>query len=268
MHGPRGPDSPLLLGLVTEGVPRSDAWWLELSIAFLLAAPIFGGMGLAGPDPGRDRSPAAVGVPSSSAPSSAAEVEDPSSTDPSSSPRTKERTRLKLNGSGTLRLVEGTSAVFGSGPLHGFAVEVEKGLPIDPQGFADEVVEVLSDDRSWIGVDGISVQRVPPASASFKVVLAGPALTDRLCAPLQTNGTYSCFNGGSAVINFYRWMNGATAYGDDLASYRRYVINHEVGHAFGHGHVVCPATDAPAPVMMQQTKGIGPCKQNPWPATS
>jgi hypothetical protein len=175
---------------------------------------------------------------------------------------------LKLNGSGTLRLVEGTSGVFGSGPLHGFTVEVEHGLPIDPQGFADQVVEVLSDDRSWIGVDGISVQRVPPGSASFKVVLAGPDLTDELCAPLQTNGIYSCFNAGRSVINFYRWMKGASAYGDDLASYRQYVINHEVGHAFGHGHVVCPAADAPAPVMMQQTKGIAPCKQNPWPATS
>jgi hypothetical protein len=268
MHRPRRPDSPLLLGLVTEGVPRSEGWWLELSVALLLAAAIFGGMALAGTDPETDRSPAAVGVTSSSRPTSAAEVDDLPSSSPTSSPETEERTPLKLNGSGTLRTVEGSSRVFGSGPLHGFVVEVEKGLPIDPQGFADEVVEVLSDDRSWIGVDGISVQRVPAASASFKVVLAGPALTDELCAPLLTNGTYSCFNGGSAVINFSRWMNGATAYGNDLASYRQYVINHEVGHAFGHGHVVCPAADAPAPVMMQQTKGIAPCKQNPWPTTS
>src|SRR5687767_3277989 len=112
MHRPRRPDSPLLLGLVTEGVPRSDAWWLELSVALLVAAPIFAGMALAGPGPGRDRSPAAAGVISSSGPSSAAEVDDPSTTGPSSSPQPKERTPLKLNGSGTLRLVEGDSGVF------------------------------------------------------------------------------------------------------------------------------------------------------------
>lgn len=266
MHRPRRSDSPLLLGLVTEGVSTSSAWWLELSIALLLAAPIFGGMALAGPDPESDSPRVAAGKPSPS-PTTAVGESGPSSSPPTS-PAPEGSEPLAMNGSGTLQLVEGSSAVFGSGPLHGFAVEVEKGLPIDEREFANQVVEVLSDDRSWIGVDGISIRRVPAASASFKVVLAGPALTDELCAPLQTNGIYSCFNAGSAVINFYRWMNGATAYGDDLASYRQYVINHEVGHAFGHGHVVCPAADAPAPVMMQQTKGIAPCKPNPWPATA
>lgn len=264
MHRSRRPHSPLLLGIVTGRLPPSSTWWIEFSIALLLV----GGIAVAGSDRESERSPGAAGTTPSSSPARAAEVDDPPSPSPSASPERKERTPLKLNGSGTVQLVKGTSGVFGSGPLHGFAVEVEKGLPIDRQGFADEVVEVLSDDRSWIGVDGISVQRVPVASASFKVVLAGPALTDELCAPLQTNGIYSCFNAGSAVINFYRWTEGASAYGDDLASYRQYVINHEVGHAFGHGHVVCPAADAPAPVMMQQTKGIAPCKQNPWPATS
>lgn len=267
MHRPRRPDSPLPLGLVTEGVPKSGGWWRELSIALVLAASIFGGMAVAGPEPESNRSRPAAGMIPSPNPTTALEDSDPSSR-PSTSSAPEEREPLEMNGSGTLRLVEGTSAVFGSGPLHGFAVEVERGLPIDEREFADQVVEVLRDDRSWIGVDGISVQRVPATSASIKVVLAGPALTDELCAPLQTNGIYSCFNAGRSVINFYRWMNGATAYGDDLASYRQYVINHEVGHAFGHGHVVCPAADAPAPVMMQQTKGIAPCKQNPWPATS
>ena len=158
--------------------------------------------------------------------------------------------------------------MFGRGPLHRFVVEVERGLPIDAQGFADDVLAVLADERSWIGVDGISVQRVPEGSASLRVTLAGPALTDELCAPLETNGIYSCYNAGRAVINFYRWMEGASSYGDDLASYRKYVINHEVGHTFGHGHVDCPAAGAPAPIMMQQTKGVAPCRPNPWPATS
>ena len=37
------------------------------------------------------------------------------------------------------------------------------------------------------------------------------------------------------------------------------MVNHEVGHTFGHGHVGCPAGGEPAPVMMQQTEGVAPC---------
>ncbi|MDQ5816388.1 MAG: DUF3152 domain-containing protein [Actinomycetota bacterium] len=245
----------------------AGAWWLELLIALLIASVIGGGVAMAGQDPQRSRPVAANATAGSSPSATAGDSTERPSASPHPSPKAKKKP-LELNGKGTLQLVEGTSEVFGSGPLHGFAVEVERGLPVDAQGFADDAVAVLADERSWIGVDGISVQRVPVASASFRVTLAGPALTDELCAPLETNGIYSCFNAGRAVINFYRWMKGASAYGDDLASYRQYVINHEVGHAFGHGHVDCLAAEAPAPIMMQQTKGVAPCRPNPWPATS
>ncbi|MGI8707310.1 MAG: DUF3152 domain-containing protein [Actinomycetota bacterium] len=244
----------------------TGAWWLELLIALLAASAIGGGVAMGGRDP--QKRPVVANVMSPSPSPTTLESAGRPSANPSSSSSPREKKPLRLNGAGTLQLVEGTSGVFGSGPLHGFAIEVEKGLPIDAQGFADDAVDVLADERSWIGVDGISVQRVPVASASFRVTLAGPALTDQLCEPLQTNGIYSCFNAGRAVINFYRWMEGASSYRDDLASYRQYVINHEVGHAFGYGHVDCPAAEAPAPIMMQQTKGIAPCEQSPWPATS
>ena len=46
----------------------------------------------------------------------------------------------------------------------------------------------------------------------------------------------------------------ATPY--DPATYRILAVNHEVGHALGHGHVGCQSTGGLAPVMMTQYFGL------------
>ena len=43
------------------------------------------------------------------------------------------------------------------------------------------------------------------------------------------------------------------SFNGDLDAYRSYAVNHEVGHALGMRHQPCPASGAPAPVMMQQS---------------
>lgn len=95
--------------------------------------------------------------------------------------------------------------------------------------------------------------------------LATLGTTDELCAPLLTRGRVSCQNGSRVVLNAERWVDGAAAYGDDTAGYRRYLVNHEFGHALGRNHVGCPGRGRLAPVMMQQTKGLGSCRPNSWP---
>jgi hypothetical protein len=140
-------------------------------------------------------------------------------------------------------------------------VLVEGGLPVNRRVFARWVSGTLRDPRSW----GVPVAPVAAEPADLRVALARPGLTDALCAPLQTRGAYSCGIHGRAVLNFERWRDGAKPWEDDLAGYRRYLVNHEVGHLLGRVHEPCPTPGARAPVMMQQTKGVGGCRPNAWP---
>lgn len=174
-------------------------------------------------------------------------------------------------GGGRFDPVPGESTVYGTGPLHRFTVEVEAGVGADGPAFAAAVERTLSDPRSW-GHDGAgSFQRVATGPVDFRVSLTASLTVRSLCGyelPYET----SCYNGEEArvVINHARWVRGAVSYGKDLAGYRLYVVNHEVGHALGNAHVACPRRGAGAPVMMQQTLGIttpgvGACRPNPWP---
>lgn len=145
-----------------------------------------------------------------------------------------------------------------------YTVEVERDISVRPAVVASTVDRVLGDPRSWIGEGDHELARTN-SSPELRILLATPETTDELCAPLDTGGRLSCRNGNLVVLNAWRWMNGAKAYRGDLANYRRYLVNHEVGHALGKRHTTCPGAGDPAPVMVQQTKGIGDCSPNPWP---
>ncbi len=170
------------------------------------------------------------------------------------------------NPTGRLHVVRGTRPASGTGPQRRFIVEIEGGLPIKGRAFAAFVEKVLYDKRGWGAGGGLSFKRVDSGPVSFRVALASPALTDSLCAPLDTASLYSCHQDGRAVLNHMRWTKGADSYGKELRPYRTYMVNHEVGHALGHSaHRYCTEAGARAPVMMQQTKGGDPCTKNPWP---
>jgi len=168
------------------------------------------------------------------------------------------------SGKRPLLVVRGGDPRTGSGPVMRYLVEVEAGIVIARLEFARRVHAILGHPRSWGGTGRVSFRRVSSGPVDFRVTLASPGRTDRLCAPYLTRGIYSCANGGRAVLNLMRWRQGASAY-RHLERYRRYLVNHEVGHLLSHGHTSCSAIGAPAPVMMQQTKGIAPCRANPWP---
>ena len=167
-------------------------------------------------------------------------------------------------GSGELDVVPGSAAAPGREPVRTVRVEVERGLPVDGAGFADFVLATLNDDRGW-GHDGAMTFARTDGDAPIAVVLASPGTSAELCGDLGSHAILSCRNGERAVLTFHRWVNATDEYADNVTGYRQYVVNHEVGHALGHGHERCPGPGKPAPVMQQQTLGLKGCAQNSWP---
>ena len=140
---------------------------------------------------------------------------------------------------------------------------VEGGIGLAAQAFADEVMSTLNDPRSW-GHGGTRTFARTDGPADVRVILASPLTSAELCRPLATNGRLSCSVGERAILTTYRWANG-TAEFPNLTVYRRYVVNHEVGHVLGKGHERCAAAGRLAPVMQQQTVRVAPCTPNAWP---
>ncbi|HEX6760656.1 MAG TPA: DUF3152 domain-containing protein [Propionibacteriaceae bacterium] len=174
------------------------------------------------------------------------------------------------SGPGTYRGAEkGVKPTSSYGTLIRYDVRVEDGLAIDPDKAAVLIQRVLEDKRSWSGTRRWRFELAPVGeSASLHAYIVTPKTTDRLCAPYLTRGEVSCQNGTRIVLNAKRWLLGAESYRSDLTNYRRYLINHEFGHALGKRHVDCPGPGRLAPVMMQQTKGLGACRKNPWAQVS
>jgi hypothetical protein len=167
-------------------------------------------------------------------------------------------------GRGSFARVPGTVAAPGRGRVYRVRVEVEKGLDVDGEAFADFALATLNDDRSW-GHGGKATFSRTAGAADIRIVLASPETSAGLCSPLITYGELSCSRGSAAILTLARWVRAIPDYGSDRTGYRRYLVNHEVGHVLGHGHVSCPGRGRPAPVMMQQTKGLRGCLPNSWP---
>ena len=159
----------------------------------------------------------------------------------------------------------GADPVGVDGRLVRWTLEVEPATGLDVREVLATAEAALHDPRSWTRTHRL--QRVEdPATADVRVLVARPPTVDELCARagLDTNGIFSCWNGRVAAINLRRWLE-ATPEFPDLATYRAYVVNHEVGHGLGRGHVGCAGTGRTADVMQQQTRTLAGCVANPWP---
>ncbi len=272
---------------------RRRRWLALLAVVLCLAADVWTVSRAGAREPMSDRpTPQASPAPSASgsplSPADQAEQVPDASTDSQvggSSPAPRSSAAGKTAGSSSGTVIEAGSGRFtvvsmpaaalrptpAGGRTVRYTVEVEDGTGISGEDFATTVGTVLTDPRGWQTKDGVRFVDVPPAEAAkgakvdLRITLASPDTTDRLCAPLETRGQVSCHNSGRVVLNLRRWVLGAAAYGKDVATYRVYLVNHEVGHGIGHPHEYCGGTGQVAPVMMQQTYGLQGCTAWPWP---
>lgn len=133
------------------------------------------------------------------------------------------------------------------------SVDADVDYPADR--FAQEVAIYLADPDGWAQF------------FDFKVGSGGKHI--RLCKPYTVKAEgcgddqLSCavLGGKQIWLNADRWIHGAKPSRLPLDAYRQYMVSHEMGHSLGYDHVKCPGR-GPAPVMMQQTLGIGACTPN------
>lgn len=130
--------------------------------------------------------------------------------------------------------------------------------------FKRQAQETYGDARGW-RAGGIAFRQVA-RGGDFTLVLAEARTLPTFGAECSTY--WSCRVGRFVVINQDRWKFASPAWNQaraGLRDYRHLVVNHETGHWLGHGHRGCPGPGQPAPVMMQQSKGLDGCRFNPWP---
>lgn len=141
-----------------------------------------------------------------------------------------------------------------------FTTQVEPGVVYDPKDFAREIQIYLADPEGWVS-----------RGYEFEYVERSPRIVIHLSTPEQiraagcANMSLSCaeMNGRHIRLNSARWSGSMRNHSKlPLDEYRQYMVTHEMGHILGHDHVKCTVPGGPAPVMMQQTLGIGACLPN------
>jgi hypothetical protein len=136
-----------------------------------------------------------------------------------------------------------------------YRTSVDADVPYDPEQFAKEIAIYLADPDGW------------SQFYRFEEGLQGKHIRLCLGGTLKTEGckddALSCaiLGGDKIWLNFDRWMTGSKASRLPLVDYRQYMVSHEMGHSLGYDHAKCPGRGR-APVMMQQTLGIGKCTPN------
>ena len=148
--------------------------------------------------------------------------------------------------------------------LYTYDVRTSGVVHSDVNQFKSRVAQTFGDSRGWSRTGSRFLEVPAGLQSNFTVWLAAPDTMTSFAAGCDT--FYSCRVGRNVIINDDRWRFGSPYLSMDLDSYRHMVVNHETGHWFELDHSGCPDIGQPAPVMMQQSKGVlNGCLPNAWP---
>lgn len=120
--------------------------------------------------------------------------------------------------------------------------------------FFRSVMAILVDPRGWSRA-GIQFQVARNSSeADLWIRLSSNPTVKKSCGFDRMSCAWVA--GKRSHINLDRWMGGSDKSGLSIPAYRRYVINHEVGHLLGlHDDTSQGVRTTLAPVMVQHTLG-------------
>ena len=143
-----------------------------------------------------------------------------------------------------------------------FCVVIDSDVNYSLREFTEQIQIYLADPEGWAGKGYEFVLKDPKGKGETDVVvhLSSPA-------GLRTAGCDPKLNcaemGGKHLrVNSVLWTRGGPKSKLSLEDYRQYVVSHEMGHILGRDHEKCAGPGQPAPIMMQQTKGLGECSPN------
>ncbi|MGC4948766.1 DUF3152 domain-containing protein [Streptomyces sp. DT224] len=174
-------------------------------------------------------------------------------------------TSVPESGPGTFTVARADAHRTGAG--RPYRVEVEDDMGVAPDEAAEQIAAILDDERGWAHGAGVTFRQVADDSATLVIRIATPDTADAICATggLDTEGELNCRVGRTVAVNLKRWQLGSPEFAGPPEEYRALIVNHEVGHWLGYDHRECPGPGQPAPVMMQQIKGLHGCVSNAWP---
>jgi hypothetical protein len=122
------------------------------------------------------------------------------------------------------------------------------------------IMAYLNSPDGW-SQDGYLFEQADEQKADVIIRLSSSTTIHKTCG-LSPKLSCAELNGRHMYLNSERWFHGAPKSGLDLENYRQYMISHEMGHILGKEHVKCPKKGHKAPLMLQQTLGIGECIPN------